>query len=591
MHHLAASRLRLSPFVVLLSLIAVPACFAQSDAGRVASPADTPTALENPSLVQQYQATITESDLAAHLYVFASDYFEGRETATRGQKLAAMYLAGQYRKMGLDAKGNHPGDNAMAPERYFQPFPLYGRSLKAARLDITAGGRTVANVVFSAAEQSANAYLAAGNAMAVNGPVIFAGYGIEDDALGYNDFKAMEAAGLSVADSWLMVLLDEPLVSAEKSLLPTQDGAPSRWTARGNTKRGNMMRREGGRPRGVLVVGDLGPNGKPTADQARRAAAALGGVGQLSLEEQAGGAAAPPYYVISSALANQIIAPAGKTVEALKAGIDSSLQPTVFAVPDVMLSSAIEHEAFQTTSENVAAFIEGSDPALKDEVVVISSHYDHVGMNEGGEGDIIFNGADDDGSGTVAVLEMAEAFKTAQRDGNGPRRSILFLNVSGEEKGLLGSAYYSDSDPLVPVANTVTNLNIDMIGRYDPTHPSKSKNYVYIIGSNLISQELHDLNAQVNTATGTHLELDERFNSKDDPNQFYRRSDHWNFGKHGVPFIFFFTGTHEDYHGLEDEAEKIEYERMARITRLIFATAWQVANQDERPAVSGAGFN
>ena len=130
-----------------------------------------------------------------------------------------------------------------------------------------------------------------------------------------------------------------------------------------------------------------------------------------------------------------------------------------------------------------------------------------------------------------------------------------------------------------------------MIGRIDPTHPGEDSDYVYIIGSNLISQELHDTNLRMNTLLGTDLDLNERFNSKDDPNQFYRRSDHWNFGKHEIPFIFFFTGTHDDYHGEDDEPEKIEYERMARIGQLIFATTWQIANQDDRPAVSGAGFN
>ncbi|RMF64686.1 MAG: M28 family peptidase, partial [Bacteroidetes bacterium] len=139
---------------------------------------------------------------------------------------------------------------------------------------------------------------------------------------------------------------------------------------------------------------------------------------------------------------------------------------------------------------------------------------------------------------------------------------------------------------------TVTNLNIDMIGRRDPTYPgNQPDNYVYIIGSNLISQELHDLNARVNEVTGLKLDLNERFNSKDDPNQFYRRSDHWNFGKHNIPFIFYFNGTHEDYHGLDDEPDKIDYPQLARRAQLIFATAWQVANQDARPAVSGKGFN
>ncbi|MEX1054488.1 MAG: M28 family peptidase, partial [Rhodothermales bacterium] len=228
---------------------------------------------------------------------------------------------------------------------------------------------------------------------------------------------------------------------------------------------------------------------------------------------------------------------------------------------------------------------------LMHEVVVISSHYDHIGLDPTEEDDQVNNGADDDGSGTVATLEIAEAFMRAKREGYGPRRSVLFLNVSGEEKGLLGSEYYADIRPVVPLANTVVNLNIDMIGRHDPTVPNADSNYVYIIGSNLISKELHDINLRVNEVTGVGLNLNERFNSKDDPNQFYARSDHWNFGKHGIPFIFFFTGTHDDYHRPGDEADKIDYERLARIGRLIFATAWQVANQDARPAVSGTGFH
>ena len=189
------------------------------------------------------------------------------------------------------------------------------------------------------------------------------------------------------------------------------------------------------------------------------------------------------------------------------------------------------------------------------------------------------------------MLEIAEAFQQAKRDGHGPRRSVLFLHVTGEEMGLLGSEYYADREPLVPIANTVANLNIDMIGRYDPERGFDTTDYVYIIGGDLISQDLSDWNAAVNDATGTDLFLSDRFNSPDDPNQFFRRSDHWNFGKYDVPFIFYFTGTHEDYHGVGDSADKIDYDRMARIGRLIFGTAWELANRDERPQVSGVGFN
>ena len=211
------------------------------------------------------------------------------------------------------------------------------------------------------------------------------------------------------------------------------------------------------------------------------------------------------------------------------------------------------------------------------------------GWTRSPSGDGIYNGADDDGSGTVTILEIAEAFEQAKRDGHGPRRSILFLNVSGEEKGLLGSAYYADTEPVFPLENTVANLNIDMIGRYDP-ELNGATNYVYLIGSKIVSDDLDRISTAANALVGGGLELNDRFNTKDDPNQFYRRSDHWNFGKHRIPFVFYFTGTHEDYHGVGDEAYKIDYERMARIGRLIFATAWQVANQDARPQISGSGF-
>ncbi len=576
--------------VAALFILGVAPVYAQSDAPTPMPKTPTPAAFDNPALVQQYQATITPDDLAAHLYVFASDYFEGRETATRGQRLAATYLAGQYRKMGLAPKGTVETDAPYAPAAYFQPFDLNGRRLSEARLTVQVDGKTAAASTFSAETHDGQMYLAWGNLEQNEGGVVFAGYGISDPDLGYDDYAALSAAGIDVAGKWMVVLADEPLSGKDQSLLPTDGGTPSAWTTQPFTKIRSAF--NAGGPAGILIVGDLGPRGVNVAERAAQRAGALKeDVGRLSLEEAGEGRPFPPLYVVSSALANQILAPTGQTVDALKKQIDASLEPAVMDVPGVSLQSQIAFEAFTTNSENVLAFIEGSDPTLKNEVVVVSSHYDHIGIDATAEGDQINNGADDDGSGTVAILEIAEAFAKARQDGYGPRRSILFLNVSGEEKGLLGSRYFTDTEPVVPLENIVTNLNIDMIGRYDPSHPTGSTNYVYIIGSNLISQELHNINDRVNELTGTALELDERFNSKDDPNQFYRRSDHWNFGKHGIPFIFFFTGTHDDYHGVGDEPEKIEYDRMARIARLIFATAWQVSNQDAPPAVSGVGFN
>ena len=225
-------------------------------------------------------------------------------------------------------------------------------------------------------------------------------------------------------------------------------------------------------------------------------------------------------------------------------------------------------------TENVVAIIPGTEKP--EEYIVISAHLDHVGVRDGE----IYNGADDDGSGTVAVLEIAEAFKKAALDGNGPKRSIVFLHVTGEEKGLLGSKYYTDH-PLYPLANTVANLNIDMVGRLDPKRKDKDPNYIYLIGADKLSQELHDISEAANKKY-TQLILDYTFNDEKDPNRFYYRSDHYNFAKNNIPIIFYFNGTHEDYHGPGDTPDKIEYDLLAKRTQLIFYTAWQLANQDQR---------
>ncbi len=228
-------------------------------------------------------------------------------------------------------------------------------------------------------------------------------------------------------------------------------------------------------------------------------------------------------------------------------------------------------------SENVVAFIKGSEKP--DEIVVISAHYDHLGMNEDGD---VFNGADDDGSGTVAVMAIAEAFQKAVENGNGPKRSILFLHVTGEEKGLLGSKYYVNF-PIFPLENTVADLNIDMIGRTDAAHEN-NPNYIYLIGSDKLSTDLHNLSEEMNNKF-TKLDLDYTYNLDSDPNRFYYRSDHYNFAKNNIPVIFYFNGTHENYHRISDTPDKINYELLAKRTQLVFYTAWEIANRENRITV------
>lgn len=223
-------------------------------------------------------------------------------------------------------------------------------------------------------------------------------------------------------------------------------------------------------------------------------------------------------------------------------------------------------------SANILAFIKGSEKP--EEVLVISAHYDHVGM----QNDVVFNGADDDGSGTVAVMEIAEAFQQAVKDGHPPKRSILFLHVTGEEHGLFGSSYYADN-PTFPLEKTVADLNIDMIGRDDPEN--RGQQYVYVIGSEMLSSELKVINEAANMKTH-QLKLNYKYDDPNDKDRLYYRSDHYNFAKKGIPVAFYFDGIHEDYHKPTDTPDKIDYPLLTKRTQLVFATAWELANRKDR---------
>lgn len=226
----------------------------------------------------------------------------------------------------------------------------------------------------------------------------------------------------------------------------------------------------------------------------------------------------------------------------------------------------------QLQSRNVLGLLPGTDKA--DEYVVITAHHDHIGR----QGDKINYGADDDGSGTVSVLELAEAFAKAKAAGKGPRRSILFMTVGGEEKGLWGSAYYGDH-PAYPLDKTSANLNIDMIGRIDSLYDkTDTSQYVYVVGDDKLSSDLPGIVKTANAFTKLHL--DPKYNDPKDPMRIYFRSDHYNFARKGVPVLFFFDGLHKDYHQPTDTFDKIEYELMAKRAQLVFYTAWEMANRN-----------
>lgn len=529
----------------------------------------TPTVFENPSLVKKYQQLITPENLASRLYFLASDYFEGRETGARGQHLAAQYLASQYRLLGLAPRGSNQSAEKLSPTAYFQPFNVYREMPEETRLDVSIGGNKIASSIFSAEKSDDLSYFLSGGAKSENGGVVFAGYGIADEKLGYNDYAALAADGISINDKWVLILHDEPLADAQTSLLPTADKKPSVWSRSFPFKRSAILK--AGHPKGILIVEDSSPLFQGTfAENAATTSKNANRIGSLSLYENSD---VPQTYAISTKLANQILASSGKTVESLKQQINQTLKPTVFDLKNVNVSLTVERSKPLET-ENVLAFIEGSDPKLKDEVIIISAHYDHLGKNPFLKGDQIYNGAADDGSGTVAVLELAQAFMQAKREGFAPRRSLLFVNFSGEEKGILGSSFYAYNSPVIPIDKTVANINMDGVGGIDLKHPTASKNYIYIASAEKLSDSLVEINNQVHRLTGSNLELT-------DGNGKNFSSDNQSFQNIFVPFIYYSTGRTEHYHQTSDQPETIDYEHLSRVTQLIFAAAWQTANQTE----------
>jgi Zn-dependent M28 family amino/carboxypeptidase len=235
----------------------------------------------------------------------------------------------------------------------------------------------------------------------------------------------------------------------------------------------------------------------------------------------------------------------------------------------------LEFETYKEhlASTNVIGVLEGS--TKKDEAIVITAHYDHMGKRDS----LIFYGADDDGSGTVTILELSEAFAQAAASGARPKRTILFMTVSGEEKGLWGSEFYSNN-PAFPLEKTSANINIDMIGRIEAGRKSDSLNYVYVVGDNRLSSDLRPISESVNRKY-FNFALDYKFNDPDDPQRIYYRSDHYNFAKHGVPAVFYFNGLHDDYHRPTDTPDKINYSLLAKRAQLIFHMAWEIANKEE----------
>lgn len=517
-----------------------------------------------------FQDEITVSYLRNHLMAFAHDSMEGRETGEPGQKMAAKYLADQYREMGLKPVGDN--------NTYLQKFDLGASrsdSILFETYRITDSGRETVSQSVASSSSTADYVRAFGGADTIDTEIVFAGFGVNDPSRGVAHLE-----GASLKGKWVMVFQEIPHVIEGDTIISTDIGNRNRFGA-------VLSQKEAA---GLLVISQ---DPSEFDQSARRAMQGFGEVSgmQLKYRMNSSGGTSPGYNIVGPKMAASILGLEQVSgLENLRNSIIENIdsfraKQTGYGLNYIPYVAEVTIE-----TENVVALLEGADPELKDEVVVLTSHYDHVGIGQpDSTGDRIYNGADDDGSGTMGVLNTAKAFVEARENGVAPRRSILFLNVTGEEKGLLGSRYYSDH-PIFPVEKTVANLNTDMIGRIDEEHEKEGiKEYVYIIGSEIISSDMDSLMKAANRRTG-QVELDKKYNDLNDPNQFYRRSDHWNFGRLGIPFSFFFTGVHEDYHRPSDEPHKIEYEKMSKIVRTMFGTAVMIANTDNPPEVDNQAF-
>ncbi|MDQ3393625.1 MAG: M28 family metallopeptidase [Bacteroidota bacterium] len=466
-----------------------------------------------------FSESITAEDLYEHLAILASDSLEGRETGEKGQKMAAEYIKQQFIKNNL-----MPVVNENDTLDYFQKFNLIKTSWEDIYIKINKKKFNNFEGIIRYGKKDVP--------FEQTSEIVFLGYGTEEEV------NAADVLGKAV-----LVVSFEPYTWAKKVDYARSKGAIAFFVV--NTATDEEFEAQSINLKHYLT--------EP----------------KVSFDPQQSGESI--IFYTSPKVAGEIF---NIEFEKLKESItEKKKQHYSQKIKPAKISYRSRLRFDQLETENVLGFIEGGDK--NEEVIVITAHYDHIGMND----TLIFNGADDDASGTSAVIEIAQAFALAKKDGFVPRRSLLFMAVTGEEKGLLGSQYYT-KNPVFPLEKTVANLNIDMIGRIDAAH-ADNPNYVYLIGSNKLSNELHTISEEMNAAY-TNLELDYRYNDDKDPNRFYYRSDHYNFAKNSIPVIFYFNGTHEDYHKHTDTIEKIDFKKLEKISRLVFHTAWELSNRDER---------
>jgi hypothetical protein len=478
---------------------------------------------KNKSLVK-ISNSIRAEDLKKHLYVIASDEMGGRDTPSPGLEKAAEYIENHFRQIGLK-----PGNS----DSYRLPYTIYRDSVVGSSLAVN-GRSYEADKDFQAGNNNFSAEMPFSEA-------VFVGYGIVDGDI--DDYKDLDVRGKAV------IMLE----GTPEGYKPSRQG----FRNPGNTF-GKINAAGNKGVAAVLIVSKRFPR-TASRNNAR-----------WSLNNYPS-SINPFSFYISPKIASAIMGESGMDIFD---GVKNL--PELYGKYSANIDLSYTRKSVTTQVTNVMGVLEGTDK--KDEYVIITAHYDHVGTRND---TTIYNGADDDGSGTVSVLELAETFAKARAEGKGPRRSILFMTVSGEEHGLWGSSYYANN-PVYPIEKTTVDLNIDMIGRIGEEYlkDKDSTNYIYIIGDDKLSSDLTPITENVNN-TYTHLKLDRKYNDPNDRNRFYYRSDHYNFAQKGIPIIFYFNGVHKDYHQPTDTPDKINYSLMEKRAKLVFFTAMEMANRDE----------
>jgi Zn-dependent M28 family amino/carboxypeptidase len=489
---------------------------------------------------------IRQREIRSYMEFLASDEMRGRETGSPENNIAALYIATNLERMGIRPV---PGNSG-----YWQDVPMVSHSVlkDSTFIEGTDAGNT--RLVRS---DSVLSLVPAASDIDVSGNLVFAGYGVKDTAMNYNDLRNIDIAGKVV-----MIMTRKPGISDDPKY---RDG----YRFSESLEVPKVMSLVGKRAKAILIVYDA----KNLFHDAYRSGLAdmLGGKSSVSLADRPGMAFPMKIFFITGTTADRLLSSSGNTLRQLQEKIDDGKKPASFDVPGVKVSVKIATHTEKFTAHNVIGFVEGSDPVLKSECVVVSAHYDHIGVNDKGE---VFNGADDNASGTTGLLEVASAFQNCSRK---PARSMIFLWVTGEEKGLLGSQYYVNH-PFVPMEKTKLDINLDMIGRsvtpadtglvmgFKPDVTAKDEVMLYNDGEQFLgvvrkSSQVADIKV---TVKGKNLA--------------FGGSDHMSFSSRKVPFLFFHSGIHRDLHAITDDVAKIDFDKMEKVSKLVFLTGYSIAN-------------